>query len=184
MRIITGLAKGHRIKAPKGLKTRPTTDRIKESLFNIIPDVSNQRVLDLFSGSGNIGIEFLSRGAEQCYFIDNNASSVKIIKENLKKTDLIKKANVYKNSVDRAIKILSKKRVVFDIIFLDPPYNKNLVKPTIEEISENNILSKEGYIIIEHESSLNLPEKISDLVNFDTRKYKDTSISFYRREEG
>ncbi|WP_427338566.1 16S rRNA (guanine(966)-N(2))-methyltransferase RsmD [Caloranaerobacter sp. DY30410] len=180
MRVITGTAKGHKLKVPKGLSIRPTTDRIKESLFNILGnDLEDSVVLDLFAGSGSIGIEFLSRGAKECYFIDNSIISIKTIKENLIKTNLIAKSYVYKNTVERAIKKLGARGIKFDYIFMDPPYEKGLVIPTLEIIAAENLLKEEGIIIIEHESSLDLLNEIISFVKVRENNYGNTKITFY-----
>ncbi len=184
MRVITGSARGHALKAPKGENTRPTSDKVKESVFNIIGFIDDESiVLDLFSGSGSMGIEFLSRGAKTCYFIDADSNSIKIIKENLEKTKLVEKALVYKNDVERAIKVLGNKHIEFDYIFLDPPYNKECVTKTLENINNEKLLKKTGEIIIEHETKLELPDSCYDFKKTDYRKYGDTSVSFYSKEE-
>ena len=183
MRVITGSARGHSLKAPKGDNTRPTSDKVKESLFNIIGYIDEEdTVLDLFSGSGSVGIEFLSRGAQVCYFIDEDANSIQVIKDNLEKTKLIDKAFIEKNKVGRGINMLSNKRLMFDYIFLDPPYNKDLVVQTFLTISTANILKQDGIVIVEHETKLELSDELSGLFKFDSRKYGDTSISFYRKD--
>lgn len=180
MRVITGKSKGSKLTAPKGLHTRPTSDRVKEAIFNILGNISNEsQVLDLYAGSGNIGIEFLSRGADKCYFIDYDNNSIKTIKENLEKTRLVEKALVYKNTVEKAIDMLSSKGIIFDYIFLDPPYEKKLIVPILEKISCSKILNDKSIIIVEHESQLLLPEIIHDLLKKDSRKYGGTTISFY-----
>lgn len=180
MRVITGKSKGNKLTAPKGLHTRPTADKVKESIFNILGNISNDSlVLDLYSGSGNVGIEFLSRGANKCYFIDSDNNSIKSIKENLVRTKLIDQAYVYKNTVNKAINILSSKGIIFDYIFLDPPYGENLIVPTLKKIDESNILKKDGVIIVEHESKYTLTEWINNLFRKDSRKYGGTTISFY-----
>lgn len=184
MRVITGSARGHLLKAPKGENTRPTSDKIKESLFNIIGYIDEESgVLDLFSGSGGVGIEFLSRGAKSCYFIDENAESIKIIKQNLEKTKLIDKGMVIKNNVNKAIKTLALRNAKFDYIFLDPPYDKDYVVKTLEQISEMKLLKNDGEIIIEHEKRLELLDSYKNLIKTDYRKYGDTCISFYKIEE-
>ncbi|RKD34374.1 16S rRNA (guanine(966)-N(2))-methyltransferase RsmD [Thermohalobacter berrensis] len=184
MRVITGTAKGHKLKAPKGLETRPTTDRIKESLFNILGKIpGNSIVLDLFSGTGNIGIEFLSRGADECYFIDYSSECIKIIKENLSNTKLLNKSYVYKNKVGRAIEILGKKNVKFDFIFMDPPYNKGFAEPTLNKIAEHKIIKHNGIVIVEHRTNTILPEKVHNLIKVHSREYGNTTISFYKAEE-
>ncbi|KGG81129.1 methyltransferase [Caloranaerobacter azorensis H53214] len=180
MRVITGTAKGHRLKVPKGLDVRPTTDRIKESLFNILGNnLEGSVVLDLFAGSGSIGIEFLSRGAKECYFIDNSIISIKAIKENLIKTKLIDKSYVYKNTAEKAIKKLGIRGIRFDYIFMDPPYEKGLVIPTLESIAYQDLLKEEGIIIIEHESKLDLLNEIVSFVKVRENDYGNTKITFY-----
>lgn len=180
MRVITGKSKGNKLVAPKGLHTRPTSDKVKESIFNILGDIKeNTLVLDLFAGSGNVGIEFLSRGASKCYFIDNDMNSIKSIKENLERTRLTNQAFVYKNTAERAINSLSSRGIMFDYIFLDPPYEREILIPIIEKISNNNILDDKGIIIVEHESKLYLPENVKTFIKKDSRKYGGTTISFY-----
>ncbi len=180
MRVITGKSKGNKLIAPKGLHTRPTSDNVKEAIFNILGEIKNDsQVLDLYSGSGNVGIEFLSRGASSCYFIDNDINSIKAIRENLVKTRLAAQAFVYKNTAVKAINTLSSKGILFDYIFLDPPYEKGILVPILEKISDNNILDAKGIIIAEHEGKLILPECINTLVKTDLRSYGGTKISFY-----
>ncbi|KNF08761.1 16S rRNA (guanine(966)-N(2))-methyltransferase RsmD [Gottschalkia purinilytica] len=184
MRVITGKVRGFKLKSPKGLNTRPTSDRVKESIFNILGYISEDSiVLDLFSGSGNVGIEFLSRGAKKCYFIDGDANSIKVINENLKNTKFTDQAFIYKNNVSKAISILGKKSLKFDYIFMDPPYEKGYILPALENIYTENLLKKEGKIIIEHETKLELPNKHLSFIKIDTRKYGGTSVSFYTNEE-
>lgn len=184
MRVITGCARGSILKAPKGYNTRPTSDKVKESLFNIIGYIDEEDVvLDLFSGSGGIGIEFLSRGAKACYFVDEDESSIKVINENLEKTRLIDKAFVYKNRVGKAIKLISNKNTKFDYIFLDPPYNKDLVIDTFKCLINEKLLYDNSIIIVEHEAKLELPDEVCDLIKKDYRKYGNTSISFYEKKE-
>src|SRR5690554_6539557 len=147
MRVISGKARGHALKAPKGLNTRPTTDRVKESLFNIIQTrLDESVVMDLFSGSGNLGIESLSRNADKAYFIDNNKNSIQIIKENLKKTSLINNSIVIQMDIISAVEKLSAEGVQADIIFMDPPYSKGFVLPVLEKIVSSHILKRDGIV--------------------------------------
>lgn len=183
MRVISGTRKGHKLKSPKGLNTRPTQDRIKESLFNILGNIGEgSLVLDLFSGSGSIGIEFLSRGSKKCYFIDNSSNSIKIIRENLNITRFNNKSKIYKKDVFRAIQFLSSEGLRFDYIFMDPPYKRGLVSSVLEFIDENDILKSGGLIIIEHENELELADFIFNLDKVDKRKYGSKTISFYIRK--
>lgn len=181
MRVITGSAKGHKLKTPKGLRVRPTSDRIKESIFNIIGDIKDDDiVLDLFSGTGSMGIEFLSRGAKKCFFIDNHIDSIKIIKENLINTKLIDKASIYKNNSKNAIAILGRKNVKFKYIFLDPPYNEELIMPVLKEIDRHALLKENSGVIVEHESKLSLPDFVGNIYKIDSRRYGDTRVSFFK----
>lgn len=184
MRVITGVAKGRKIKAPKGMNTRPTSDKVKESMFNIIGHIDSEAsVLDLFAGSGNVGIEFLSRGAKECVFIDGNTESIKVINENINTLGFEKQSSVFKNTVERSLDVLSRKKRKFDYIFMDPPYNKDLVEPIIEKIVSMGLLKKDGMMIAEHETRTEIKDEFSNLIRFDQRKYGDTTISFYGFEE-
>ena len=157
MRVISGEKKGFKLKAPKGKYTRPTEDRIKESLFNILKTIDkNSLVLDLFAGSGSIGIEFLSRGARMAYFVDKSNLSIITIKDNLIHTNLYDKSKIIKNDSFKTIKFLGKEGMKFNYIFIDPPYEKNLIHKAIEYILEENILANGGLIIIEHENNLEI----------------------------
>lgn len=184
MRIIGGQAKGIRLKSLKGLNTRPTSDRVKESIFNIIaPYIYNARVLDLFSGTGNLGIESISRGAKKAYLIEKNRKCIAIINDNITKTKFNDKIKIYIQDVISAIKLFGEKNEEFDIIFMDPPYLKNFVIPSLKEISKNNILSNNGIIIVEHDLKDDLPKKVENLEIFKEKKYGNTKISFYHKED-
>ncbi|WP_130806864.1 16S rRNA (guanine(966)-N(2))-methyltransferase RsmD [Senegalia massiliensis] len=182
MRVITGTAKGHKLKAPKGTNTRPTTDKMKETLFNIINVYSDDIVLDLFAGSGSIGIEFLSRGAEKCFFIDNEINSYKTIIENLEKTNFKNKSEIYKMNYNNALNLFRDKNIKFHYIFLDPPYKKNLIIESIKLIEKYDLLTEDGVIIAEHEKDLNL-NIFNEKYNINIRNYGETSISFFKIQE-
>lgn len=182
MRVITGIAKGHKLKAPKGLNTRPTTDRIKETIFNIINVYPDDIVLDLFSGSGSVGIEFLSRGAKKCFFIDNDTSSYKTIIENIEKTKLKDKSETYKLNYTNALNVLKNKNIKLHYIFLDPPYSKDLINQSIILIDEYNLLAEDGIIIAEHEKELKL-DCFKNKYVINTRNFGDTSVSFLKIKE-
>jgi len=154
MRVISGKARGTSLKAPEGLNTRPTTDRVKESVFNIIQSrLYDSVVIDLFSGSGNLGIESLSRNANKAYFIDNNKDSIQSIKENLKKTNLIDNSIVMQMDILSAMNKLSNQGVKANIIFLDPPYSKGLVAPTLDGIFSFELLQNDGIVVVEHKKN-------------------------------
>lgn len=182
MRVIAGVARGHKLKVIEGLSVRPTTDRIKETLFNIISSkLFNVNFLDIFSGSGAIGIEALSRGALKSTFIENNPMCIDIIKENLNHTKLFDKSEVIKNDAISAIKNLAIKNEVFDVIFLDPPYNENLIKPVLLEILNGEILSENGIIIVEHSSEVSLPP-LDGINLYRQKNFKTTTMSFISLE--
>lgn len=182
MRVISGLKKGHRLKSPKGLDVRPTEDRIKESLFNIIGTIHNQSIiLDLFAGSGSIGIEFLSRGAQKCFFVDISATSLSIVKDNLTHTGLEKNATIIKKDAKNAIFDFNKQNIKFDYIYLDPPFrNESLLLNVIEEIHNNKILSKDGIIIVEHEKELFLKDELYGFFKYKDRNYGSKTLDFYK----
>ncbi|MBQ6477058.1 MAG: 16S rRNA (guanine(966)-N(2))-methyltransferase RsmD [Bacilli bacterium] len=149
MKIISGIYKGRNILGYDISGTRPTQDRVKENLFNIINfDLPDKVVLDLFSGSGNLGIEALSRGAKYSYLVDNNPKAIDIIKKNINNLD-ISNAQVIKKDYKQALKYLKDNDIKLDIIFLDPPYKTNYIEESIKLIDEYNLLSKDGLIICE-----------------------------------
>ena len=156
MRVITGIAGGRRLKELQGMETRPTTDKVKESLFNIIQfDIPGRRVLDLFSGTGQLGIEALSRGAASCTFLDMRRDAVALIRDNLKTCGLEKNAQVIQGD---SISFLKNCREKFDVIFLDPPYHTDLIDQALELVTKIDILSEHGIIICETMSQRQLPQ--------------------------
>lgn len=182
MRVISGTRKGHRLKAPKGKKVRPTEDRIKESLFNILGNINeNSIVLDAFAGSGSIGIEFLSRGAKITYFVDDFYDSISIIKKNLEHTKLIDKARIIKSDIFPLLKKFNKDSVLFDYIYLDPPFNQEELAPKLlKEIHKEGLLSNKGLIIVEHGKKTIMDDNILDFEKIDSRKYGSKSLTFYK----
>lgn len=182
MRVIAGTAKSHKLQSVKGTDTRPTTDRIKETLFNILaPDCLSASFLDLFSGTGAIGIEALSRGACFCAFADSSHSACSIIEKNLKFTKLYDKAKIIKSDALSAIKLLGLGNFSFDIIFMDPPYGKSsLLTDTLRAILEAGILADDGYIVIEQASEDALPNP-PDFLIFKTKDFKTTKMLFIRK---
>ena len=183
MRVISGNARGHKLAAPGGLDTRPTTDRIKESLFNIIaPDLYDCEFLDLFSGSGAIGIEALSRGAKKAVFVDNDKQAIEAMEYNLNHTKLMDRAEIFKAEVMTAIKALGAKNAKFDIIFMDPPYMAGLYKPTLSTILSEGLLNKDGYIIMEHPARVELPA-VDGFKVVRRKDYKTTVMSFWTLED-
>lgn len=177
MRIISGTKRGMLLKAPEGMDTRPTSDRAREALFNIIaPYVAGCDFLDLFSGSGAVGTEALSRGAEKAYFVEN--SSADIIKLNLQKAGFEKNAKVFKSDVFSFLNTTEEK---FDIIFLDPPYHKGFVEKALDIIGKKNMLKDGGTAVAECDFDEALPAEISGLMLFDRRKYGRAILNFYKK---
>lgn len=182
MRVISGQARGLRLKAPEGLETRPTTDRIKESFFNIIsPDIYGADFLDLFSGSGGIGIEALSRGAASAVFVDESQKSIDVIRDNITRARLTDRAQVIRGNAMSVIASLGAQGRAFDIIFMDPPYAKGLVKAALDAIHISGILKDGGYIVAEQ--SVDEETLISD--GFEVYRIKDykrtTKMTFLRK---
>lgn len=185
MRVISGLRKGHKLKCPKGNNVRPTEDKIKESLFNILGPIDKEAiVLDGFGGTGSIGIEFLSRGAKTSYFVDNSMESIEIINENLRHTKFIDQGVVIKIDIIGALKVFASKGVSFDYIYLDPPFRQEgLIESILEQINKENVLEDFGVIIIEHEKELVLNDELFGFVKTDFRKYGSKSLSFFKVQE-
>lgn len=184
MRVIAGIAKGRRLKAVKGMTTRPTADKVKESLFNIIREkIEDSNFLDLYAGTGNIGIEALSRGAARVVFVESARQAIKVLKENVNLVNFQENVEVYQQDVLIALDILGKKKKSFDLIFLDPPYYEGLEEKTLARIFLNKILAPQGLIVVEHLHKNQLPSTVDALQLIRTETYGDTAISFYRIRE-
>lgn len=178
MRIISGMRKGLKLKSPDGMNTRPTTDRVKESVFNLLQFcLPCDSVLDLFAGSGALGIEALSRYCSHAVFVDQNRQSFSLIKDNLVAAQLGEKASVYCTDALSFLRTCSQS---FDLIFLDPPYNAGFLKPVLQEISERGLLSEDGIIVVETEENGESFEDSSFLVR-RTAKYGKTIITLLQR---
>jgi 16S rRNA (guanine966-N2)-methyltransferase len=183
MRVISGQAKGRRLKAPKGRELRPTSDRVKEALFNILPhDLSARRVLDLFAGTGNLGLEALSRGAGQAVLVDISRDATQTIEENLRALEFTARSRVVTGSVFKSIRTLGRSGDRFDLIFLDPPYDKELVGETLKTIAAEGLLMESGVAVAEHSVREKVAERYGTLVLTDRRRYGDTQLSFFARE--
>ena len=155
MRVISGSARGRRLKELQGMDTPPTTDKVKESLFNIIQfEIEGRRVLDLFGGTGQLGIEALSRGADHCTFVDMRKEAAALIRENLRLTGLSERSRVVQGD---ALSFLSSCGEKFDVILLDPPYHTELLEKSVERITEFDILREHGIIICESAAERELP---------------------------
>ena len=174
--MITGLARGRRLKAPKGDVVRPTTDNVKEALFNIIrEDVEGRRVLDLFAGTGQLGIEALSRGAREAVFVDVSPESLKIVRENLALCGFT--AQVIQSDAVRYLRSCNK----FDLIFVDPPYDAGLYESVLETINLFDILSEGGIIITEARREKDLPEMKPPYARRREYFYGSSKLAVYTR---
>ena len=159
--------------------------RVKEALFNILGNkVIGSSFLDLYAGSGQIGIEALSRGAEEVIFIDNHIASVRLIQENLGLVSSKKVSRIPRNNVLKSLNNLSKEKRRFDIVFLDPPYESRLVKNTLQALAKSDILKITTLVIAEHHKSLNLDKEIGSLERVRQERYGDTVLTFYRKIVG
>ena len=180
MRVITGKARGVQLKTPDGMTTRPTTDRVKEALFSIIQfEIPTARVLDLFGGTGQLGIEALSRGAKNAVFVDAGEPACRLIRENLKKTKLESDAKVIRADY---LDYLKRCREKFDIIFLDPPYAEVFLENALKCITEIDILESGGIIVAERPLGKDLPWDFPGFSRSKDYKYGNTLLTIYRKD--
>ncbi len=181
MRVISGTARGTKLNSIDNISTRPTLDRVKESLFNIIQSkIANATILDLFSGSGAIAIEFLSRGAQKAYLCEKNYSAIKMIYENLEKTKLEKDAVIIGKDYKKALEILANQNIKFDFVYIDPPYAADIAVNSVSRILSLNLLKEEGNLIIETDDEKRelLELRELDIDVYDIRKYGRVSLIF------
>ncbi len=179
MRVVSGKARGLKLKTIESNSTRPTKDMVKEALFSMLFDiVQDCTFLDLFAGSGAIGIEALSRGATTAYFVDSNKECIDVINENLTKAKFIDNAIVWHKDYKDALNEL--KNVQFDIIYIDPPYNQGLGIDAIKIISSTNLLKKDGALIFETDEIEEAPQYIEKFEKYKSKKYGRNILNFYK----
>lgn len=185
LRIIAGTHKRREIKAPKGIHTRPTSDRVKEAIFSTLGEkVKGSIILDLFSGSGNLGLESLSRGGKHAHLVENDSKAYYIIMENVKKLDMKDLTSIYNLSWEKFINIAKKKEMKFDLIFLDPPYYGKYYNDVLNKIAINDLLTSNGVIIIESPKEMignEFKEELFQVVK--EAKYGDTKIFYIQKRE-
>ncbi|MEL4860021.1 16S rRNA (guanine(966)-N(2))-methyltransferase RsmD [Pseudoflavonifractor phocaeensis] len=182
MRVITGTARGRKLKELPGLDTRPTTDKVKESIFNIVQfDVEGRRVLDLFAGTGQLGIEALSRGAERCVFVDASKEAARIIKENASLTGFADRARVTQGD---AMSFLTSCREKFGLAFLDPPYASDLLDQALERMAAIDIMTENGIIVCESALEKVLPDLSGPYERGREYRYGKIKLTLYRRQAG
>ena len=180
MRVITGKARGVQLKTPEGMLTRPTADRVKEALFSIINfDLPGAAVLDLFGGTGQLGIEALSRGANSAVFVDQREDACKIIRENLRRTKLESQSKVVRSDY---LDYLRRSREKFDIILLDPPYAEVFLENALKCITEIDILKSDGIIVAERPVEKELPFEFEGFTRSKDYKYGKTLLTIYRKD--
>ena len=181
MRVIAGKAKGHLLKVPKGTPTRPATDLVRGAIFSILENITHDwtRVLDLFSGSGALGIEALSRGAGWVDFVDRERRCCDIIRQNLEKTEFTEKSHVYCCDVAKAISFLDKE---YNIILMDPPYSDSSIGKLITKLATSRLVGTDSIVVTTHSHRLPLAQTYAALNLFKERRHGDSCISLYRKE--
>ncbi|MBQ7045221.1 MAG: 16S rRNA (guanine(966)-N(2))-methyltransferase RsmD [Clostridia bacterium] len=179
MRVITGIARGKRLLSPEGYDIRPTSDKVKESVFSAIQfDIEGAKVLDLFAGSGQLGIEALSRGAQSAVFVDKSNSAINVVKQNIAATGFADKSTVI--SADYTT-FLARNNTKFDIAFLDPPYQLGILKDALEKTALT--MSNSGIIVCEHPLDVVLDEEIGQFSLYRKYKYSKICVSLFRVKE-
>ncbi|HBG76796.1 MAG TPA: 16S rRNA (guanine(966)-N(2))-methyltransferase RsmD [Clostridiales bacterium] len=183
LRIIAGERKGRILKTVPGRSTRPTTDRVKESVFNILqPRLYGASILDLFSGTGNLGLEAMSRGSRNAVFVERAPAALAVLRENCQALHYTDAVEILAQDVQRAISLLSARRGVFDIVFMDPPYDSDLEAVTIAALDVSHLVADGGKIVVEHLLQDEQEDNIGGFIRYDMRKYGNTAVSFYGKE--
>ena len=181
MRVITGKAKGHRLKFPKGTTTRPATDLVRGSIFSMLENIARRwdNVLDLYSGSGALGIEALSRGAGWVDFVESEPRCCGIIKENLENTKLLVNSHIYCHSVEKALSFLDKE---YDIILMDPPYSNSSIGNVITQLADSRLVTKNTTVVVTHSPRLIFNSTYGTLKLIKEQRHGDSCISIYQKE--
>ncbi|MCX8116532.1 MAG: 16S rRNA (guanine(966)-N(2))-methyltransferase RsmD [Desulfobacterota bacterium] len=184
MRVISGSSKGRRLVAPRGQGLRPTSDRVKECLFNLIGEVEGRVVLDLFAGTGSLGIEALSRGAKRAVFVERAREALRRMKQNLSQCGMEDRAEILPKEVGRAIGLLGRRGETFDLILMDPPYEEGWIRHTFEKLKRHPIHRSGALLVIEHSRREPLPEETGGWGLLKQREVGDTVISILRKQGG
>ena len=185
MRVIAGSARGVRLAAPDGMKTRPTSDRVKEALFSIIAsrrEFVNMRVMDVCAGTGSLGIEALSRGSLSCCFIEHDRKVLKVLERNLSTTGFAASSECVALDAHQGLQLLARQGKCFDLVFFDPPYASGLYASIPDAMSSLSLLSDQALLVIECPSKMLLAERFGMFVRVDHRVYGDTALEFFVRE--
>ena len=182
MRVIAGELKGRRLKSPEGSDIRPTTDKVKEAVFSMLIPYMDEgfTALDLFAGSGGLGIEAISRGAECVFFSDSNRAALKLVKENLEHCEVLDRAVLLLGDFRSNVKRMSR---TADVVFLDPPYADGFILPALDALDKNEAVRPGGAVVCEHSFREDLPEEVSGFRTVKSRRYGSIAVTIYERTE-
>jgi 16S rRNA (guanine966-N2)-methyltransferase len=182
MRIIAGQFRSRKLTAPPGVKTRPTSDRLRETLFNVLtPSLADAVFLDIYAGSGAVGIEALSRGARQVYFVESDRKAVRTVRDNLKSLDILEGVEVLEREASTALKLLDAQAVRCDVVFLDPPYGfHRAYEQVLGFLAQSRLLHAESIVIAEHDKHFDPGDTMGALKRYRMLKQGDAVLSFYR----
>jgi len=181
LRIIAGNLKAKKLHSDKGMVTRPTSDRLRESIFDILAfNVKNAVVLDMFAGTGAMGIEALSRGAESALFMDINNNALTVIERNIKACGLENKSKIIKWNIIKNLNCIKSDKAAFNLIFIDPPYNKSFLQPALQNLIKAGSVKKKAHLVVEHSLLEPLPSDFPEYELQDQRKYGKTLVSFLK----
>lgn len=184
LRVIAGSARKRRLKAPPGRDVRPTADRVKEALFNILAErIGGCTFLDLFAGTGGVGIEALSRGAEEAVFVEKDARVIKVLQDNLSSTGLAVRAEIIRNEIEPGLRRLGSEGRQFELVFMDPPYGQGLTHTTMTSLVKYNLIKSQGLVVVETGKQELLPAQVAILKLYRQVRYGDTLLSFYRIDQ-
>jgi len=183
VRVIGGSSRGRKLQTPRGLSVRPTSDKVKESLFNILGGMLGSldgcTVLDIFAGTGNLGIEALSRGAKSAVFIDSSRESTAIISKNLSLTGFTDRSRIILKDFCPALSILESSGEIFQLIFIDPPYQKGLIEKCLQQLQKSSVIDEQTVVVTEFSSREDIADCHGCLQQIDKRVYGDTALAFY-----
>ena len=180
MRVISGRFRGRKLRGPKGLQMRPTSDRLKETLFDILgPNVAGTALVDVFAGTGAVGLEALSRGAREVVFIESSGQAAELIRKNLELCGVTTSYRIIQSNVFSALRVLGRKGYRADTVFLDPPYEWQAYRELLETVFRMGLVGHESRVIVEHHSKSQLPESVERLERTRTVRQNDKCLSFY-----
>jgi 16S rRNA (guanine966-N2)-methyltransferase len=181
MRVLAGALKGRRLVTPRGSTTRPTADQVRIALMDTLtPRLPDARLLDLFAGAGGVGFEALSRGAAHVTFVERDARAVSALRTNVETLGLAGQTRVERADVRAALERLAREEARFDVVFLDPPYDEDLVAPTLERLGGGDVVVPDALVIAQHLSKRPPPEAVGRLTAYRTRRFGETTLTFFR----